>query len=215
MSTSAHKARVRSESQLSRRERQKADRRNRIYQAAVELFAENGYHDTTVQQITDRADVGKGTFFNYFPSKEAILIDYYHSITGELIAYAEGLQARGTRARIAGIFRRAAGMAVREGRLFDILIREIFSRPALLELDIQNHERFLMLFAEVLSAGQRSGEVRPDVEIDTATRLVSGIFMSTSLEWAFLDKPYDMGEMLERKLDLIFQGIGNHAKRTR
>ena len=40
---------------------------------ALRLFHDQGFHDTTVEQITNAADVAKGTFFNYFETKEAIL----------------------------------------------------------------------------------------------------------------------------------------------
>ncbi len=45
----------------------------RLYQAAVSLFREQGYEETTVDQITRRAGLAKGTFFNYFTTKDAVL----------------------------------------------------------------------------------------------------------------------------------------------
>ena len=57
----------------NRRERHRAEIRERLYSAALELFAERGFLETTVEDITEAADVGKGTFFNYFPTKEHIL----------------------------------------------------------------------------------------------------------------------------------------------
>src|SRR5688572_1595887 len=56
-----------------RRARKAAEMRERIFRAAIELIAERGMANVTVEQITERADVGKGTFFNYFPNKEAVL----------------------------------------------------------------------------------------------------------------------------------------------
>jgi TetR/AcrR family transcriptional regulator, cholesterol catabolism regulator len=61
------------ETPRNRRERKAAETRDRIYRAAIELFAERGFANVTVEQITERADVGKGTFFNYFERKEAVL----------------------------------------------------------------------------------------------------------------------------------------------
>jgi len=58
---------------LGRRERKAAETRERIFRAAIELFACRGLSNVTVEQITERADVGKGTFFNYFASKEEVL----------------------------------------------------------------------------------------------------------------------------------------------
>src|SRR5215469_5755079 len=62
--------------ELSRRERRSAELRERLFRAALRLFASKGYAETTVEDITEAADVGKGTFFNYFPSKEHILMTF-------------------------------------------------------------------------------------------------------------------------------------------
>src|ERR1700745_1984272 len=59
-----------------RRQRRSADIRERLFQAALQLFAGKGFAETTVEDITNAADVGKGTFFNYFPSKDHILIAF-------------------------------------------------------------------------------------------------------------------------------------------
>src|SRR5208282_4256304 len=59
-----------------RRERHRTEIRERLFRAALDLFAERGYLETTVEDITEAADVGKGTFFNYFPTKEHVLAQY-------------------------------------------------------------------------------------------------------------------------------------------
>src|SRR5712692_8196525 len=59
-----------------RRQRRSAEIREKLFRAALQLFAEKGFAETTVEDITNAADVGKGTFFNYFPSKEHILIAF-------------------------------------------------------------------------------------------------------------------------------------------
>ena len=58
---------------MGRRERRGSETRERLFRSAMNLFRERGFHSTTVEDITNAADVGKGTFFNYFPSKEHIL----------------------------------------------------------------------------------------------------------------------------------------------
>src|SRR5262249_61791052 len=59
-----------------RRQRRSAEIRERLFRAALALFAKKGFSETTVEDITNAADVGKGTFFNYFPSKDHILIAF-------------------------------------------------------------------------------------------------------------------------------------------
>src|ERR1700746_247452 len=59
-----------------RRQRRSAEIRERLFRSALALFAEKGFAETTVEDITEAADVGKGTFFNYFPSKDHILLAF-------------------------------------------------------------------------------------------------------------------------------------------
>src|SRR5664279_2357297 len=56
-----------------RRQRRAAETRLRIFRSALQLFAERGFTGVTVEEITEAADVGKGTFFNYFESKDHVL----------------------------------------------------------------------------------------------------------------------------------------------
>src|ERR1700749_3888691 len=72
-----------------RRSRRSAETRERLFGAAVRLFAKKGFAETTVEDITNAADVGKGTFFNYFPSKEHILIAFSDMQLGKLERFVE------------------------------------------------------------------------------------------------------------------------------
>src|SRR6202048_2863218 len=67
-----------------RRQRRSADIRERLFRAALNLFAKKGFAETTVEDITNAADVGKGTFFNYFPSKDHILLAFGEMQLGKL-----------------------------------------------------------------------------------------------------------------------------------
>ena len=58
---------------MGRRQRRAAETRLRLFRCALQLFAERGFPNVTVEDITEAADVGKGTFFNYFESKDHVL----------------------------------------------------------------------------------------------------------------------------------------------
>ena len=57
---------------LGRREQTKAANRAAILDAAREVFAEQGYEGVGVRDIVRRTDLASGTFYNYFPDKEAV-----------------------------------------------------------------------------------------------------------------------------------------------
>ncbi len=71
---------------LSRREREKENRRLEILRAARELFIQRGYENTTLEDIAHHAEFGKGTIYNYFSSKDelfdGILVQLMDEITG-------------------------------------------------------------------------------------------------------------------------------------
>ncbi len=58
---------------MGRRERRAEETRVRLFRCALRLIAERGYANVTVEDITELADVGKGTFFNYFETKDHVL----------------------------------------------------------------------------------------------------------------------------------------------
>lgn len=73
------------------RERKKQRTREQIIEAAMRLFAERGYHATTIADIAAAADVAPRTFFAYFPSKEAVV---FHTVDRDLDALASALRNR-------------------------------------------------------------------------------------------------------------------------
>jgi AcrR family transcriptional regulator len=73
------------------RERKKQRTREQIIEAAMGLFAERGYHATTIADIATAADVAPRTFFTYFPSKEAVV---FHNVERDLDSLASALRDR-------------------------------------------------------------------------------------------------------------------------
>ena len=60
---------------VGRRERKKEVMRQALLAAAIALFGDRGFLNTRIEDITDRADLAKGAFYNYFDSKEALLAE--------------------------------------------------------------------------------------------------------------------------------------------
>lgn len=77
---------------IGRRQRKQLETRERLYQCAMQLLSEHDFHEVTVERITEAADVGKGTFFNYFSNKEAI-VRYRFELEFELLSALLGRDA--------------------------------------------------------------------------------------------------------------------------
>ncbi len=81
---------------LSRKEREHAARQEEIVKAARELFARQGYHDTTLEDIARHAEFGKGTIYNYFSSKEELFYGIIDRLTADVLDLADA-SVTGTR----------------------------------------------------------------------------------------------------------------------
>ncbi len=96
--------------ELTRRERRKLEMRNRILSAALELFNQHGFADTTVVSICDKADIAHKTFFNHFPSHQELLREiasvYLDVLLGDIQEARK--QTPPTRERILLLFERVA-----------------------------------------------------------------------------------------------------------
>jgi AcrR family transcriptional regulator len=68
------------------RDRKRADSRSATVDAAFRLFGERGYDQVTVAEICGAADIARRTFFRYFASKDAVLDEPIHQMTGRVIA---------------------------------------------------------------------------------------------------------------------------------
>ena len=73
----------------SRRERERKARQQEILTAARDLFNLKGYHNTTLEEIAQHAEFGKGTIYNYFPSKEALFYGIIDQLVSDVHRMAE------------------------------------------------------------------------------------------------------------------------------
>ena len=72
------------------REKQKAGRRDAIVEAALQLFEQNGYEETTIQRIADRAELTVTTVYRYFRSKADFLVELNNRLEDESSVTASG-----------------------------------------------------------------------------------------------------------------------------
>lgn len=181
----------------SLRDRKRARTRQALIDAATELFARDGYEETTIADITAAADVGARTFFNYFASKEELL---FPESDGRVQAAIAAIAARGPEDRPADVLLRALrdvaeGGSAGEmaGTLAALRLRLVRTVPA-----VRSRMLHVQLDAQRAIARQLA-EAYPDSLDEVTAAAVTGAFIgaiSAALEVLLerSDRPDDPAE---------------------
>lgn len=170
---------------MGRRERRKQEVHDRIVAAAVNLFGRRGLDATTVDQITDAADVAQKTFFNHFATKQDLIrelaewrVDRMHEVL------EEQRKIPGTTGeKLERIFVRYADEVEELGRLARELVVEIIRLSPPDGSGIESPRDMHGTFGPLLQDGREAGDVRTDLDLEFLTEMTVGAFSAVMLNW--------------------------------
>jgi AcrR family transcriptional regulator len=198
---------------LGLRERNKADKLQRIRQAAYELFTEKGYDDTTTREIARRADVGLGTLFSYASDKRDLLFLIFNAEMEEVcVAGARAAEKPALLLdRLIAFFESYYGFFARQPKLSRFMLRELaFYAEGKEVLRFQaGRDRLLACLADLIARARDDGRIgtREDAHL-----IAQALFTTYAAElrlWIGADAP-DLAQglaRLRRMLDLQFRGF--------
>lgn len=175
-----------------RRQRHAAETRLRLFRCALQLFAERGYSNVTVEDITEAADVGKGTFFNYFKTKDHVLGVMAEIQLGKVAeALAMAVDGRQTiHSVIHHLFLRVAEEPGRSPDLARALISSFLANEGVRKIIALNvKEKGLKMIAEIADKGQKRGEIDPRLKKEEVAIQALQMFFGTVLIWSLYEKP--------------------------
>jgi AcrR family transcriptional regulator len=176
---------------MGRRQRRAAETRVRLFRCALQLFAERGFPNVTVEDITEAADVGKGTFFNYFESKDHVLgvmAEIQLGKVRESVTLAEsGKQT--IRSVLHRLFLRVAEEPGRSPDLARALISSFLASEGVRGLIERNFSEGRKMIAQVVAAGQKHGEIDPRLKKEKVALQLQQAFMGTLLLWSLQGQP--------------------------
>jgi AcrR family transcriptional regulator len=187
------------------RERKKQKTRWSIQEHALRLFQEQGYEQTTVDQIAAAAEISPSTFFRYFKTKEDVVIqDEYDPLLLSLIA-----QEPSDRPFIPAL-RHVMSMAFSQmGRaeLDKILQRTRLSMsvPALRMRMLDNFNGSLDMLAGAVAA--RTGRDPGELEVRAFAGAVTGAMVAAIYTWVEGDAEDDLGKLLDRAMAHLESGL--------
>jgi AcrR family transcriptional regulator len=170
-------------------------------------FRANGFDATTVEEIARRARVAKGTMFNFFPTKGAILLMHYEALDAEFGRALALLTPEDPKAALVRFYAEAEAILRTEGPLAAEMFRQIALDADLRNIDTdsgdKDRETLVAFFRECRARGTLSPQVEPTV----AAHLVADLWSATVQDWLRTGQRYSLKLRLATKLDALFKGL--------
>ncbi len=192
----------------------RGEKRVRIIDAAIRVFAEKGFHQARVTDIASQAGVADGTIYLYFRNKEDLLLTIFEEkmtvINAGLATVLEGVEDPLDRIRA---FARYHFSLVQQHRhLAEVLQVELrLSNKFLKEYRPKPLWQYLGAFANILREGQEAGKVREDVDLFTAKWAFFGALDELAMQWVLSrGKPrFNLDAAADQVADIFIKGIAN------
>lgn len=189
------------------------DKRYQILQAAVEKFIEHDFYNVKMEQIADRAGVGKGTIYEYFTSKEDLFKESftYWIEKYELIFLENYVQTKSVKDNLHHIMK----IHLRFFRENSHWVRLLFNeRPSFMreldELLLERRKLQLQGIEALLLFGVESGEVRPNINAELTARIFFNLSFTVIGGMLLLDELEPDNEKADYIFDFFWRGVANN-----
>jgi len=202
--------------EVSRRERKKEETKERIVKAALRLFKSQGFEATTVDEIAEQADVAKGTFFNYFPRKEAVFSYLAERWVAEAERKIAAILAKGLPAwpKVRDVFLEFASF-YEEDRDLSLHMAMEWTRRMHAQDDAVCR-RWDALGVHVVRQLQAKGELRRDVAPERVSRVLADVYHGTLMMWLESpEPPFPLKDEMRKRLTLVLEGLAARRKEGR
>ena len=192
---------------ISKREAKKQQSRKAIVSSAIKLFSKKGLKDTSIADIMKEAQLGIGTFYNYFKSKDELLRSLLNQIALDIRQYfIKTSQEKKLQAEVLEAVVLYSANLLEKNRFILPLFMLAIDKSALSSTNhtvIEKPLLFKDLFNDIIQSGQATGEFRTDIPSEIITEMFHSLFQTAS----FSTLPIKYQDNIRYKLILILAGI--------
>jgi len=195
----------------SRTERKKEETRKKIITVTMGLIKSQGFEATSMEQIARETDIAKGTLYNYFPVKEAIIDEYirrsFHENLEERVRQMLGLPD--TRSRMEQIFRELMQGVQANRDFFERYLVYRMQKTLSFRVDDSEKSGFYLIAAKIIELGQSSGEIRTDLPPFMVEDLFEYAFVAAVKQFYLEPEKFVPEKIIAQCVDLFISAVKN------
>jgi TetR/AcrR family transcriptional regulator, fatty acid metabolism regulator protein len=203
-----------SKSAHSPAKRRTDDKRQRILDAAVQVFARKGFFASRISDVAAEAGIADGTVYLYFESKDDILIKLFDEVMGEHIEAARqeirGVDDAATRLRV--IADHHLGLLGKNPELAVVFQVELRQSTKFMELFTASWlKEYFDIVEAAIEGGQEQGSIREDLSRKLATHAFFGALDAIVTSWVLARNAFDLTELAGPVVELFLMGASAKA----
>jgi AcrR family transcriptional regulator len=212
--TASERTPTRKRSHAGARGAKRAEMRQRLFAAALDLFRRQGVEATTIRQIAAAAGTGVGTFFNYFAGKEAVLAEIGRLRQERIEARLRepALAGASARERVEEVLQELVEGMEEEPELTRAVIQAAMTSPELFHGERARFVALNDLLAQALRTGRERGEIAADADVEAAAHLIIAIYVALTLDWASGATRYDLAPALLAHVETLWRGLASNGQ---
>lgn len=172
--------------------------RNRVLQAALEVFAEKGYHEATMDEVAKVAQVSKGALYLHFPSKQELFASLLDAATEMLVnAMREAMAPYAShRRRMYAALQAAFSLFQQYRTLARLIFLRVGTNPLLERKIFEAHRRISDLIEEQIRAACTSEEI-PQENVPFLALMWTGAIYEVLVWWLYQENPPDLATLVD------------------
>ena len=185
------------------------DTRERILDAALNIFANKGYHDTRMDEIVEASDTSKGSIYFHFPNKERLflaLVDQFADLLERKVTEAVEQEEQGIM-QVRAALQACLETFGRYRRPAKILLVQATGLGSVFEKKrIEVNDRFASLIRKYLDEAIAVGDIAP-VDTEVVSYAWMGAIYGIVIRWVYTGEP-DSERILSALLPLLLKSVG-------
>jgi TetR/AcrR family fatty acid metabolism transcriptional regulator len=184
---------------------------HQILEAAVKVFAEQGFNHSTVAQVAKQAGVADGTIYLYFKNKDDILIQFYEYKTRLVFERFRQAVKKGRTAeqKLLNLVRTHLAEFQKDINMAIVYQAEIHQHRRLAQDVIKEMSKmYREIISEVVEIGQQQGQIRRNLYVGLVMRFIIGAVDEVINAWIHARGSYDLVSMADPLVELFISGIG-------
>lgn len=182
--------------------------RGRIINAAWELFYEQGYEDTTIDEIIERSGTSKGSFYHYFEGKDALLGSLSFLFDEKYAELKESLDPEMNAFDKLMYLNRELFRMIEDRVSLDLLAQLISTQLVTRgEKHLLDHNRiYYRLLRTIIAEGQRRGELCGEYSVNDIVKTYALCERALMYDWCLCGGEYSLAAYAQRMLPMFMSG---------